>query len=414
MRDKIPDMKRLMMVFAVFFGLAAVMLAQKPAAVGKPNSYSSVDARAQHWPDSVTGTVEKLGGYVNSRFSTPAEKTRAIFIWIAANIEYDVANMFAIDFYEERGETIAKPLRTRKGICENYAGLFVAVCEQVGIRAVVVEGYTKQRGFVDFIPHAWCAAFVDGSWALYDPTWGSGYMENNRFVRKLNETFFKAAPETFVASHMPFDYLWEFLSYPVTNQEFYEGKFLVDKTKAYFSYADSIRVYLALSAIEQEKAEAIRVEKNGLRNSMLFDRLRHLKVDIENARRQAENDRANHVIDAYNSSLRNYNNAVRQFNVFINYRNGEFKPLRPDAEIQQLLDSADHELQRGRAGAGAIALTGEDTRVQQALQPMKEGADDLAARIKEQQDWLLKYFSKGKMGRKGMFSRYTWLGIPIN
>ncbi len=120
--------------------------------------------------------------------------------------------MFAIDFYEDPGEKIAKPLRTKKGICENYAALFTAVCGQAGIESVVVIGYTKQRGFVDFIPHAWCAALVDGSWRLFDPTWGSGYVDKGKFVRKMNEDYFCAAPDAFIKSHMPFDYLWQFLT----------------------------------------------------------------------------------------------------------------------------------------------------------------------------------------------------------
>jgi hypothetical protein len=389
--------------------------AQAPVkAPAKPNPYARLDVQAQRWPDSVTTSVEKLGSYVTTHFGTPTERTRAIFVWIAGNIQYDVDNMFAINFYEDPGEKLAKPLRTRKGICENYAALFTAICRQAGIQSVVVVGYTRQRGFVDFIPHAWCAAFLDGTWWLFDPTWGSGYVENNRFVRKLNEDYFKAPPDLFIKSHMPFDYLWQFLYYPVTNQEFYEGKTMVNKTRTYFSYPDSIRVYESLDTVGQEAAEVIRDEKNGVRNSLIFDRLRHLKTDIENARLRAETDRQNGVIYAYNSALGNYNNGIKLFNVFINYRNEQFKPVKPDAEIQQMLDSADHELQTARNSAEAIVLMDADSRIRQPLQGLKDGIGEAAAHVKEQQDWLAKYFTKGKMGRKSMFYKYTWFGMPLN
>jgi hypothetical protein len=31
---------------------------------------------------------------------------------------------------------------------------------------------------------------------------------------------------------MPFDYMWQFLTYPISNQEFYNGSTGVDKSKA--------------------------------------------------------------------------------------------------------------------------------------------------------------------------------------
>ena len=39
--------------------------------------------------------------------------------------------MFATNIYETKEEKIAKPLMTRKGICENYAALFIAFCDFV-------------------------------------------------------------------------------------------------------------------------------------------------------------------------------------------------------------------------------------------------------------------------------------------
>jgi hypothetical protein len=393
------------------FLLPALLYAQKPAVSQKPavrsNPYAQTDARALQLPDSSSHEVSRIAAYMTSNFTTATEKTRAIFIWIANNIQYDIDNMFAINFYEDPAEKIAKPLRTHKGICENYAALFTAISNQAGIRSHVIEGYTKQRGFVDYIPHAWCAVWIDGNWWLVDPTWGSGYIDQGKFVRKLNETYFKASPDTFIRSHMPFDYLWEFLYYPVTNQEFYEAKTTQDNGKPYFNFPDSIDAYEKMNPIQQEAAEALRVEKNGLRNSMVFDYLRHLKLDVEN-------DRQNRLINEYNTALQDYNNAVREFNVFINYRNQQFKPVKPDPEIQQMLDTVSHILQTLRTRTAAIVLTTDDNRIQQPLQQLKGSAGELASHVREQQDWLTQYLSKGKMGRKSMFYKTTVFGVPIN
>lgn len=385
----------------------------------KPNPYAKVDALALQMPDSVTTSTTGIAGYISTHFSGPVEKTRAIFIWVSGHIQYDVANMFAINFYETNEGLISRALKTRKGICANYAALFADICAKAGIPSYVVNGYTKQKGFVDYIPHAWCVAKVDTGWYCYDPTWGSGYISNGKFVSSINNDYFKARPEAFVKTHMPFDYLWECLYYPVTNQDFYEGKTTPDPSKLRFSYPDSITAYVALSPVQQDIAAAARVEASGLRNSMVFDRLQHLKLRIENYRRQEEVDRQNAdvarrnaVVNIYNAALGEYNESVRQFNAYINYYNAQFKPERSDAEIQGMIDSCDHLIKDARTKLGGI--TTDDAQIRSSISSLNKGIDDIAGRVAEQQDWLKKYFSKGKMGRRSMFRKITWFGIPLN
>jgi len=388
--------------------LSLSLCAQKP--VAKPKPYAQVDLLALKLPDSLSRTVDGIAGYVNAHFTTPTEKTRAIFIWIAEKIDYDVVNMFALNFYDDPAEEVAKPLRTRKGICVNYASLFTAICNAAGIRSVVVQGYTKERGFVGFIPHAWSAAEVDGSWWLFDPTWGSGYVENNVFVRKINEAYFKAMPETFIATHMPFDPLWEFQYYPVTTEDFFNGKTAVDKSGPYFNYPDSIKVYEGEDSVTRETLAANRIEKNGIRNSATADMIRHLRVDVENHQRQTESDRQNRVIDSFNLASRTFNQSVTLFNAFIDYRNDQFKPTRPDAEIQQMLDSAERRLFAAKAQVSAIVLLPADTpRLKQPLQQLTAAIAQAEPHFRESQEWLTKYFSKGKLGRKTMFYKFSWL-----
>ena len=36
--------------------------------------------------------------------------------------------MYALNFYEKKEDKIAKVLKNRKGICENYAALFTEIC----------------------------------------------------------------------------------------------------------------------------------------------------------------------------------------------------------------------------------------------------------------------------------------------
>jgi len=393
-------MKQIKFIFLFILSIQTIS-AQKITA----NEFSVIDKKALQLPDSLTKSTDQIAVYINSSFTTDKDKSRAIFIWVASNIQYDIDNMFAINFYEKKEEKIAKPLRTRKGICENYASLFTDICNKSGIKSFVIEGYTKQNGFTDYIPHAWSAALIDSSWLLFDPTWGSGYVNGGKFFRKINNDYYKASPTTLIKSHIPFDYLWQFLNYPVTNQEFYEGKAQQNKMKPFFNFNDTLKSYEKLNHIDQLISSAYRVEKNGVKNSLVFDRLQHLKLEIEH-------DKQTKAVNLYNSAVVDYNDAINAINGFINYRNKQFTPKKTDAEIQNMLDVPENKLKDSKNKLGQIS--NPDSNITNMTFQLTKSINDAYKQIKEQQDWLKLYFSKSKSGRKSMFYKATWFGIPIN
>ncbi|MDP4267268.1 MAG: energy transducer TonB [Bacteroidota bacterium] len=358
------------------------------------NEYSEIDRKVLQIPDSLTKTTENIASYITANFKDDKDKARAIFIWVATNIQYDVENMFAINFYEKREEKIAKSLKTKKGICENYASLFNDICIKSGIKSFVIEGYTKQNGFTDYIPHTWCAANIDSSWYLFDPTWGSGYVESGKFYRKINNDFFKVNPLTLIKSHMPFDYLWQFLYNPLTNQEFYEGKRQENKSLTYFNFVDSINLYENQNHIDQLISSAYRIEKNGIKNSMIFDRLQHIKIEVEN-------DRQTKKINLYNSAVSDYNDGINKLNVFFNFKNKQFTPKKTDSEIKSMVDSSDYKFTCAKVKLGNI--NNPDPNTANMIKQLTKSIDAAAAQAKEQKDWLIIYFSKPKSLRKSMF-----------
>jgi hypothetical protein len=374
----------------VFILVTQIIYAQKTIV----NKFSEIDKKALQIPDSLTKNTNLIASYITTNFSTDSDKSRAIFIWVASNIQYDIDNLFAINFYEKLEDKIAKPLSTRKGICENYASLFTDICLKSGLQSFVIEGYTKQNGFTDYIPHAWSAALIDNSWFLFDPTWGSGYINGGKFFKKINNEYYKASPTTIIKSHIPFDYLWQFVNYPVTNQEFYEGKTQQNNTKQFFNFKDSLQVYQKQSYIDQLISTVYRVEKNGIKNSLLFDRLRHLKIEIEN-------DRQAKSVNLYNSAVSDYNDGINGFNDFINYRNKQFTPNKSDSEIQGIIDVPFNKLKEAKNKLGQIS--DPDTNKSNMIRQLIKLIDDASSHITEQQDWLKVYFSKNKYGRKSIF-----------
>jgi hypothetical protein len=369
--------------------------------------FAAIDAKALQLPDSLSTNTDGIARYINAHFNTEGDKVRAIFIWLASNIQYDVENMFAINFYADPKEKIDKSLKTRKGICADYATLFNEICSKTGIRSYEVVGFTKQAGFTDYIPHAWCAAQVDSSWYMFDPTWGSGYLMNNKFYKKINNNYYKVPPSVLIKTHMPFDYLWQFLHYPVTAQEFYEGNVLENKIKPYFHFSDSILANEKLSPIEKLKAKAARIEKNGLKNSMIFAELQEIKLEIEHTK---QNDMA----ALYNSASVDYNNSISLLNTFIQYRNKQFIPEKTDAEIQAMLDTTHTLINIAKTKLDSIKEPSAANAI--LITQFYKSIADAAAQTKEQQDFLTAYFPKSKSKRKAMFyeRKVSWFGIPLN
>jgi transglutaminase-like putative cysteine protease len=62
------------------------------------DNYLSIDKKALQIPEDQTNSVDLISDYIKVNFKTEKERVRAIFIWIATNINYDIENMYSVDF----------------------------------------------------------------------------------------------------------------------------------------------------------------------------------------------------------------------------------------------------------------------------------------------------------------------------
>jgi hypothetical protein len=357
------------------------------------NDYAKVDKIILSLGSTVNKT-DDVANFIIANFKTEEERIRAVFMWTASNLTYDIENMFAINFYEKREEKVLKAMKSKMGICEHYASIFSEIAAKSGIRNYIIEGYTKQNGVTDYMPHAWNAALINNQWFLFDATWGSGFVENDLFVKKINEFYFMMNPTTIIKSHMPFDMLWQFVNYPVTNKEFYADKVNQDSSKTYFNYVDTLAKYELQSELERLNGIASRIERNGIRNSMSYDRLAHVRQEIE---AYSQNKTAN----SYNTASKEFNDAINLFNAFIDYRNKQFTPKKTDAEIQKMLDASIAKMNVTKKHLADITNPNESVVV--LISSLNKSIIDSEQRIKEQQDFLKLYFAKNTEGRKMMF-----------
>lgn len=88
--------------------------------------------------------------------------------WVSANIEYDLS-------CGTRVEKASWVFVNRRGTCDEFSSLFIAMCRSLGIPAKYVSGvaYSNLPELIGFGPHAWAEVyFPDVGWVPFDPTFG--------------------------------------------------------------------------------------------------------------------------------------------------------------------------------------------------------------------------------------------------
>lgn len=380
------------------------IIAQKQERTQNNNMFNKIDIIALKISDSLTFRTSDISMYMNQNFSNKLDRLRAIFIWISKNIDYDVENMFEIITYTNEDELIRKVLETRKGICSHYAELFSDIANKSGIKTYVISGYTKQNGQIDNASHAWCASLIDTMWVITDPTWGAGYVQNSKYFKKVNNSYFNVKPEIIIKSHMPFDPLWQFLYYPITNQEFYDGR-ISNISKVFFNYSDSLLKHESLSDIEKLTTSTQRIKANGIKNILIRDKIINNtdKINVYNE---------NNSVDKYNYAVSQFNIGVDFLNKFISYRNNQFEPKKTDAEIKQMVDTVSVFFNLSLKTLNEIK--NPNSNISSAISQLKNLYKEAEYNLNEQKIFVEKYINTSKIFRKTLFRKYTWMGIPLN
>jgi Transglutaminase-like superfamily len=360
------------------------------------NEYLAIDKKMETIPDSLTVSTSGIANFITTNFTTESEKIRAAFYWTAANISYDVVNRNEPNFVYTPQEKIAYSLKNRKGVCINYAEVFNEISTKIGIKTVIILGYTKQSAIVTSIAHAWCASKVDGKWMLYDPTWASGYVNKDTFFKKLNNSFYKVLPSKMILTHMPFDYLWQFLEEPISNNEFHSGILQKDKAKINYNFEAEIAKYETLQQDEKAFETAERVEKNGVINSLISEYLANKKQEFT-ALRQNKN------VEKLNQIVADFNQSIVLLNDFILYRNKKFKPKLSDDDISAMIAIPYEKLKQCQNDLNKLGAVGKENLTM--LSSLKKSVNDTFSQAEQHYNFVKKYISKNAIERKLMFTK---------
>ncbi|WP_257474961.1 transglutaminase domain-containing protein [Bacillus sp. MCCB 382] len=140
--------------------------------------------------------IKKQAETVTDGKTNDRDKAKAIYDYVAKNVSYDVEKYENDDFNWD--DSALKTLESKTGVCQDYAYLAIAMLRSSDIEARFVEG---RAGGIFPGRHAWVEAKLDGEWVTLDPTWGSGYLKDGKFVPAFKEDYFDPDINEFKKTH---------------------------------------------------------------------------------------------------------------------------------------------------------------------------------------------------------------------
>jgi hypothetical protein len=333
-------------------------------------------------PDSLTYSTSNIARYINSHYQHNADKLQAAYRWITSHIQYNKDSMYYRFWGEDPDRKLSSVLKNRKGVCENFASLLSRIAEKCGIKTYVVNGYTKTNGSINWAGHSWCAVQLDGEWLLCDPTWDAGNQQ--QFY------YYLLPAQTFIHTHMPFDYLWQLMEYPITHKAFKQGNDSKKKQEP-FLFKDSVAQYLASDTLQQMEAISRRMKQQGLENDELRTWYAYNEMKLFIVYQEGD-------MIMFNQAVANLNTAKKYFNEYIHYRNNRFIPARPDAAINQLFTTIETLLKTAYQQLQQIGTRVEN--YQYDTEGLQGNLDNFASRVKNQRQFLQRYFAASQSERQ--------------
>lgn len=261
------DFRLIKYLFVFYFLLASSAYAQH--ADFKDIDFSVVDSIAVH--HKVKGNIDpvKTALDLTAGIDKEIDKYRVIFRWIAENIDYDVKLYGKIVSHNRHSRPLSgkdkrwngrlnrryikHTIKKRTSICEGYSWLLETMCRTAGLSCVRVSGHARDWRSVIGVKtrpnHAWNAVKIDNKWYLSDPTWASGYvdLEQHKYHRDFDETYFLVSPEDFIANHYPTKPQWMLLFHKPTLTEFFNAPikttaFIDNRIAGYAPAAGKMRI----------------------------------------------------------------------------------------------------------------------------------------------------------------------------
>ncbi|MCS1351992.1 transglutaminase family protein [Mechercharimyces sp. CAU 1602] len=183
----VPEVTKENRDFFRFYGVAQFQI-DSSAPIGKENLYPSRGVQSND------KKIKELAQSLTKGAGDERAQAKKIYRYVSRTIKYDVPK-FRNDTFS-LNDSALKALAEKKGVCQDYAFLAVALLRANGMEARFVEGYAEG------VRHAWVEVRIGGEWVTMDPTWGSGYInQRDVFVPSYTEKYFDPEPTMFNRTH---------------------------------------------------------------------------------------------------------------------------------------------------------------------------------------------------------------------
>lgn len=338
-------------------------------------------------------SIENLSQQITYPYSTKEEKMAAIYTWVAIHVTYDIKRIQSFRTYNSEAEVLNYVAATNKGVCLHYCIYFDEICKFAGIESHTISGYVRQNGQIKQTPHTWNAVNLNDQWYLCDITWAAGYVKENTFHKKFSPDFFMVMPKKFIATHMPFDKMWQLISYPYTFDEFAMGSRHSDST--YFNYKDTLQAFELASDCEKLIRERDRMAHNGTIPLVVSNELHYKNQNIEVC---LHNQQATKI----NDGITFYDEAVQQYNRYINLYNHQFQsPKISDDELRQITRQLQQTISSAKYVYDSVHITNPE--INEAVQLNRESLNKLEQQVDREINFINNYLNTPKEKRKALF-----------
>ncbi len=345
-----------------------------------------VGSGSVHIPKAVTDSSQSLANYIQQNFKGADAQLYAAYRWVTENIKYDKDSMLYINWSQDTDQKIAATFRRKRGVCDNFASAYADLLRRMNIAAFVVNGLTRQSGAAARTAHSWVAVQLKGEWLFCDPTWDMDYHFTPRYY--LN------SPSEFIATHWPFDPMWQINQSPISLKDFEAGRGFYSSKVTFENPTDSIKDFLSLNELQQLEATTRRMktteqEKNVVKNWAGYNNMNIAII-------YGEQD-----MNLYNDAVASLNKANTHLNQFIEYRNSLFTPARPDNQIQAMLEPVKPALADAYKKMDGIGRVKEN--FQYDTGELKERLKKTEQKLQQQKDFLQTYLAAPTEQRRQIF-----------
>lgn len=220
----------------IFFLLIAALTGL--GAWAQNRNYKNIDDKVAALGAMPAENVATIAEKVTGMFSDKEDMARAIFYWIANNIEIDPK---ATKNQDQRKILPEEIIKYRKATPLGMANLYQEMASDAGIRCLSVDGFVKNSWQdINEIPDepnfSWNVVQLGTSpdqWFYVDVAGATGFLDADQkvFTKKFTSKYFFTDKALFNLTHFADNIAWQLGPSPKTLKEFYSLPVL--KTSAY-------------------------------------------------------------------------------------------------------------------------------------------------------------------------------------